>query len=93
MAYKLIPECVELFNAFLLFDANLPPDAIANSPDLSYYLDISDNGINYNSYHSLYMSLRHNQIGHEYRVRQGNSSHESFLNGLNESAGFITDHL
>jgi len=93
MAYKLIPECAELFNAFLLFDANLPDDAIANSPDLSYYLDISDQGINYKSYHSLYMSLRHNQIGHEYRVRQGNSSHESFLNGLDESAGFITDHL
>ena len=93
IAYKLIPECAELFNAFLLFDANLPDDAIANSPDLSYYLDISDKGINYNSYHSLYMSLRHNQIGHEYRVRQGTSSHESFLNGLNESASFMNIHL
>jgi len=93
MAYELIPECALVFNAILLFDTDLPEDAMAKSPDLSYYLDICDEGINYKSYHSLFMSLRHNQIGYEYRVRQGNSSHESFLNGLNESAGFIADHL
>jgi hypothetical protein len=93
ITYKLIPECADLFNACLLFDANIPDNAVVNNPDLSYYLDISDEGENYNSYHSLYMSFRHNQVNHEYRVRQGSSSHESFLNGLNESASFMKIHL
>jgi len=93
LAYELVPGCSEFINACLLFDANIPEDATANNPDLSYYLDICDEGINYKGYHSLYMSLRQNQITHEYRVRQGTPSHDSFLQGLNESAGFIKDHL
>jgi enterochelin esterase-like enzyme len=93
LVYELFPECSELINACLLFDANIPEDAAANNPDLSYYLDICDEGIHYKGYHSLYMSLRHNQVNHEYRVRQGTPSHESFLNGLYESAGFIKEHL
>ncbi len=93
LAYELIPECSELINACLLFDANLPADAAATDPSLSYYLDICDEGINYKSYHSLYISLRSNQVNYEYRVRQGTPSHESFLTGLNESAAFMKDHL
>jgi len=93
LAYALIPDCSELINACLLFDANIPEDAVATNPDLNYYLDICDQGVNYNGYHSLYLSLRHNQVNNEYRVRQGTPSHESFLNGLDESAGFIKTHL
>jgi enterochelin esterase-like enzyme len=93
LAYELMPDCLGLINACLLFDANLPEDAEASIPGLSYYLDICDEGINYKGYNSLYMSLRHNNLTHEYRVRQGTLSHESFLNGLDESAGFIKSHL
>jgi hypothetical protein len=93
LVYELMPECSELINACLLFDANIPELATATNINLSYYLDICDKGINYIGYHSLYMSLRHNHISHEYRVRQGTPSHESFINGLNESASFIKDHL
>jgi enterochelin esterase-like enzyme len=93
IAYELMPDCTDLINACLLFDANLPNDATSTNPAISYYLDISDEGINYTGYNSLYLSLRHNKLTHEYRVRQGTSSHESFLNGIDESAGFMKTHL
>jgi S-formylglutathione hydrolase FrmB len=93
LAYELIPECAYMINACLLFDANLPMDAAATNPSISYYLDICDEGINYTGYNSLYLSLRHNKLAHEYKVRQGTPSHESFLNGLNESTGFMKTHL
>ncbi|MCX6224528.1 MAG: hypothetical protein NTV01_07210, partial [Bacteroidia bacterium] len=60
---------------------------------VNYYLDICDEGVNDNSYHSLFMSLRENGIAHEYRVRQGTASHDSFLAGLNESASYMKIHL
>jgi len=92
-AYEIIPVCAEFINACLLFDADIPEDAYASNPDVNFYLDICDKGVNYNAYHSLYMSLRHNHINHEYRVRQGISSHQSFINGLSESAAFMKEHL
>ncbi len=93
LAYQLVIACSQQMNACLLFDANIPSDASADNSDLSYYLDITDEGLNYNGYHSLYMSVRKNQLNHEYRVRQGTPSHESFLNGLYESAAYLYDHL
>lgn len=93
LAYEFVPQCSALINACLLFDANIPEDAVAYDSGVSYYLDICDEGINYNGYHSLYMSLRHNHVDHEYRVRQGTPSSDSFLNGLNEAAGFIKKNL
>lgn len=93
LAYQLVTSGSQQINACLLFDANIQSDANADNSDLSYYLDITDEGLNYNGYHSLYMSVRKNQLIHEYRVRQGTPSHESFLNGLYESAAYIHDHL
>ena len=93
LAYEFVPKFSGLINACLLFDANLPEDAIAYDSGISYYLDICDEGINYKNYHSLYMSLRHIRINHEYRVRQGTPTHNSFLNGLNESAVYMKNHL
>jgi hypothetical protein len=93
LAYQLVTSGSQQINACLLFDADIPVNANADNSDLSYYLDITDKGNNYNGYHSLYMSLRKNQLNHEYRVRQGTPSHESFLNGLYESASYINDHL
>lgn len=91
--YQLIPDCSASVNACLLFDGNIPVDATANSSDLSIYLDICDEGNNYKGYHSMYMSLRNNVVDHEYRVRQGTASHDSFLRGLIESASYIKNHL
>lgn len=91
--YELMPDVSAYFNACLLFDAALPEDASANNPETGYYLDICDNGTNYTGYQSLYMSLRHNQIPHEYRVRQGTASHGDFLTGLDGATVFIKDNL
>ncbi len=91
--YQFMPDCSDLINACLLFDANIPEDAASASTDLSYYLDICDKGLNYKGYHSLYISLRQNQVNHEYRVRQGTPLHESFLNGVDESAAYMKTHL
>ena len=93
VAYRVIAGCSKQINACLLFDADIPTDAGADNPDLSYYLDITDGGLNYNGYHSLYMSLRKNQVNHEYRVRQGSPSYESFLNGIYDAASYISIHL
>lgn len=92
-AFSIIPGCATFINAFLLFDADIPSNATAYNLDLSYYLDITEGGVNYAGYHSLFINLHKKRIAHEYRVRQGTSSHQSFLNGLNEAAGFIADHL
>jgi len=91
--FDIIPGCSTFINAFLLFDADIPANATAYNLAVSYYLDITEGGINYTGYHSLFTNLHKKQITHEYRVRQGTSTHESFLNGLNEAAGFIADHL
>ena len=93
LACLFVPECAPLFNACLLFDADIPDDASAADAGVSYYLDISDQGTNYRGYHSLFMSLKHNKVNHEYRVRQGSGSNESFIAGLNESASFMKSHL
>ncbi|HCT71515.1 MAG TPA: hypothetical protein DF409_11385, partial [Bacteroidales bacterium] len=91
--YTLLPELGDLFNACLLFDAELPSGASMTGTDMACYLDITDQGNNYQPYHSFYLSLRQQQIPHEYRVRQGLPSHGSFLAGLSEASVFIKDNL
>jgi S-formylglutathione hydrolase FrmB len=91
--YQLMTGCSDICNTFLFFDADLPDDASDVVTDASFYLDICEQGIGYKGYHSLYMSLRKNQLNPEYRVRQGTPSHEVFLNGLDKASGFINDHL
>jgi enterochelin esterase-like enzyme len=91
--YDLLPECEGLVNSCLLFDARLPDDATVNTSDISYFLDICDESDDYAGYRSLYMSLKQTETDHDYRVRQGIISHDSFLYGLAESAAFIKKHL
>ena len=93
LVWELAPGFSGDINACLLFDADLPLNASAENPEIAWYLDISDDGENFKSYHSLYLSLRENEVPHEYRVRQGRPSHQTFLNGINASAGFMKDHL
>ena len=89
----MLPELGSLFNACLFFDAELPSGASMTGIPLACYLDITDMGNSYQPYHSFYMSLRQQQIPHEYRVRQGLPSHGSFLAGLSEASVFIKDNL
>lgn len=93
LAYELLPEYGDLFNACLFFNGSLPDDATAGTSGLSYYLDICDNSRNFTGYHSLFMDLRKKKISCEYRVRQGVGTHDSFIAGLGESASFMKIHL
>ena len=93
LVYELAAGLSGYINACLLFDANLPVNPSADNPEIAWYLDISDKGVNFKNYHSLYLSLRENEVPHEYRVRQGAPSHQSFLNGVFASTGFMKDHL
>jgi S-formylglutathione hydrolase FrmB len=93
LAWELAPGLIGSVNACLLFDAALPANATAVDPGITYYLDISDKGLNYISYHSLYLSIREHEVPYEYRVRQGTQSHQAFLNGLFDSFLFMKEHL
>jgi len=92
LVHYLMPAC-DFSNTFLLFNADLPDNALAFIPGASFYLDICEQGTSYKGYQSLYMCLRQNQLDPEYRVRQGTPSHDSFLIGLDEASGFMKDHL
>jgi esterase/lipase superfamily enzyme len=93
LAYELMSDFSASVNSCLLFDATLPGDANPTGEGITYYLDICDKGINYQSCHSYYTRLRQNNIPYEYRVRQGTPSHNSFLTGLDQASLFIKDHL
>ena len=93
LAWEVMPDFTASMNSCLLFDASLPLDASPSGTDITWYLDISDNGINYKSYNAFYGRLRQADLPYEYRVRQGTPSHDSFLNGLNQACLFIKDHL
>jgi len=91
LAFELTSQ--NLFSTCLLFDANLDDNSTTNLSGVSYWLDICESGTAYNGYHSLYTSVRQNQIAYEYRVRQGTPSHQTFMNGLNDAVGFINVNI
>jgi len=93
LAWEFAPGLSGNINACMIFDANLPENAAAENAEISYFLDITEDGVNYKGYHALFRSLRENEVPHEYRVRQGMPSHQSLLNGIENSSGFMKDHL
>ncbi|NVO18889.1 MAG: hypothetical protein HXX13_04265 [Bacteroidetes bacterium] len=92
-AFELVPGFTDTFNSCLLFDADIPLNAVASNTDISYYLDISEKGNNYKGYHALYSSIRQLDVPYEYRVRQGIPGEQSLLNGLSDSFLFLAYHL
>ncbi|WP_421897722.1 alpha/beta hydrolase-fold protein [Marinoscillum sp.] len=84
-AANIASEGSSLFGSCFLFDAELQEDGVDPQADIFYYLDISDDGDSYRGYHDFYVKIRDTDIGYEYRVRQGEESYQSFLNGLSES--------
>lgn len=81
------------FNACLLFEANLTDGAFEPTPDMAWYLDITDEGNAYTAYNALYTGLRQSGTAHEMRVRQGLPDYYSFLAGLNEACIFVNSQL
>lgn len=91
-AWTLMPECRQIIKNCFLFDATLPDGANAQN-EVYYYLDATDNTTAYKGYHSLYLDLRLKKSDHEYRVRQGNPSFQSFINGLDASWNYLSRQL
>jgi enterochelin esterase-like enzyme len=92
IGFDLIHDLPSAFNSCLLFDADLPQEAVP-SEGVTYYLDISDKGNNFKSYVSFTSKLRENNVPYEHRVRNGSPSYESFLSGLDQASQFMKDHL
>lgn len=89
---EIVSEDSELFSSCFLIGAQLADEA-QNPGELFYYLDTTDDAIGYRGYHNLYMKLREQEIGYEYRVRQGTETYQSFLNGLYESLPILKVRL
>jgi enterochelin esterase-like enzyme len=92
-AATIISENSSLFGSCFLFGAKLNNEGINPSSDVFYYLDNTDGGTNYRGYFNFYKKIKNAGIGYEYRVRQGEASYQSFLNGLNDSFSSLNQKL
>jgi len=81
------------FTSCILLNAIIDTTVQVSKADVFYYLDGSDSGIAYKSYHKLFLELRNAGKEYEYRIRQGEDSFESFLNGLTESIPVLQKRL
>jgi hypothetical protein len=92
LACELISGFNEHFKACFLFDAELEA-GIRATPGIYYYVDLTDRSTYCQGNFNLYLDLREKDIKHECRVRQGLPSFQSFLNGLEESKGYLSQQL
>jgi len=76
-----------------LFNAFIPEGTKASGGGIFYYLDEGDEGQAYNSYKILYNDIRDKNIDYEHRVRQGDDSFQSFLDGLSASFTVLKKRL
>lgn len=81
------------FGSCYLFNASLPDIPVAPTGDVFYYLDVTDECLNYKGYQQFYYQIRHDDVEYQYRVRQGGQNYQAFLNGLSESVSSIKENL
>lgn len=93
LAFDQVAQRPGKIHACLLFDALLPENPEITDTSLTYYLDITDEGLHYKTNNELYLNLKKNGVPHEYRVRQGLASENDFLNGVFEAIGFMNKNL
>lgn len=89
---NLIPGVQNIFNGFFLFNAKIPTNSKA-MPGNYYYLDVTDKSDFYQGNFDLFVDIRKNGNPYEYRVRQGTSSLQSTINGLNQSLFYLSQKL
>ncbi|WP_445735436.1 alpha/beta hydrolase-fold protein [Mariniflexile sp.] len=90
---QFVNEEPSFFNACFLFSANLTENNVSPTPGTFYYLDITDDSEEYTGYNKMYAAIREQNIGYEYRVRQGIDGYQSFLNGLSNSLSNLSKKL
>ncbi len=91
-AMSLLPTFKESLNACFLYNANLS-GSFPITQDVFYYIDVTDKAEVSQDNFNLFITLLTNKILHEYRVRQGTQSLQSFLNGLDNSLSVISNRL
>lgn len=91
-AWALMPAAKQIIAACFLFDATLAADALAETT-IFYYIDATDKTAAYKGNFALYVDARKKGISHEYRIRQGTASFQSFINGLDAAASSLSGKL
>lgn len=91
-AMELLPVNSDSFNAVFLFGAKLN-DYTEGVTGLFHYVDLTDEAEDYKGNYELFLDLREQEIGHQYRVRQGTQSFQSVVNGLDMSVSLINTYL
>lgn len=88
VAYHTMLEYPDLFESLFLFSPVI--DSATDTPKPGFiYLDTTDESESYAVIQELYSSCRSNKISHQYRVRNGKDSFNSFMHGLNNSIVYI----
>ncbi|PKP39674.1 MAG: hypothetical protein CVT98_00885 [Bacteroidetes bacterium HGW-Bacteroidetes-15] len=91
-ALDILADNPNLFNGCFMFNSKIPNES-AGIPGVFFYVDLTDNSISHTGNYNLFINLWENEIRHEYRVRQGDQSFQSFLNGLENSVSLINVYL
>lgn len=89
---KYVKQAISETEAYFFYNANINVEDVPLDGKF-YYLDITDNAAPYKAYGSLYAKLRDEGIDHQYRVRNGKDSYQSFLNGLTSSFTYMNNYL
>jgi enterochelin esterase-like enzyme len=87
---SLISDFTTVFNGCFIYDAKLTSNAVYST---YYYVDLPDKSINYTGNYNLYLALKSSGYNREFRIRQGTSSLQSNLNGINESMSYLSKKL
>jgi len=82
-----------LLKSLYLFDASVDNSLMTPNKSTFYYIDITDQGTHYKGANALYLKCRQDTIDHEYRVRNGLDSYQSFLSGLKNTESSLTTNL
>jgi len=85
----LISGVQTIFNGVFLYNAKLPANTQA-IPGVYYYVDVTDKSDFYESNYDLFVDIRNKGNAFEYRVRQGTTSLQSTINGLNQSLFYLS---
>jgi enterochelin esterase-like enzyme len=83
----------EMLKSLFLFDASIDNSPMTPNKSTFYYIDITDGGTHYKGANALYLKCRKDTINHEYRVRNGLDSYQSFLSGLKSIEQLLLNNL
>jgi enterochelin esterase-like enzyme len=92
VACILLSDFQGIFNGCFLFNAKLSENVQAVLNEY-YYVDVTDESESYKANFNLFIDLRNKEYNYEYRVRQGTSSTQDNINGLNESLSYLSKKL